>query len=271
MFTNRTRARLACGVALVALAPLQAIAQAPEFGIVDNSFLIEEAFNQDRGFVQSTFTWARDRSGAWEGNFTQEWPAPALTHQLSYSVPLTGGDGVGAHVGGIVLNYRYQVSTEGPGRPRIAARLGAILPSGRAVDSSDRPGIQLNVAFSKQSGRVYIHGNTGFTWVDKVPIESGARKNLTSPFLAGSLVWNNRPSLNLMLESLVSFDEQAAGHGLTEHQRAVTVSPGVRGGWTRGDQQMIVGAAIPVTRAGHETTAAILAYLSYELPFTKNR
>lgn len=270
-FTSRATGRLACVLAVAALAPLQTFAQAPEFGIVDNSFLIEEAFNQDPGLVQSTFTWSRDRSGAWEGNFTQEWPAPALAHQLSYSVPLAGGDGMGAHVGGIVVNYRYQVAMERPGRPRIAVRLGVVLPTGRAVDSSDRPGLQLNVALSKQLGRVYVHGNTGFTWLEKVPVGAGDRKNLTSPFFAGSLVWNNRPFLNLMIESLVSFDEQGADNGRTEHQPAVTVSPGVRGGWTRGDRQFVLGAAVPVTRAGHATTTAILGYLSYELPFSKRR
>ena len=61
--------------------------------------------------------------------------------------------------------------------------------------------------------------------------------------------------VNLMLESVVEFGE------------SVTVSPGVRGGWNLGEHQLVVGAAVPFTRVEGRSTAAILAYFSYELPF----
>jgi hypothetical protein len=51
--------------------------------IVDNSFLVEEAFNQEAGVFQNIFTWVLSRHGAWAGNFTQEWPLPNTRHQFS--------------------------------------------------------------------------------------------------------------------------------------------------------------------------------------------
>ena len=64
-----------------------------EVHISDNSFLIEEAFNQEQGVVQHIFNgfYAVDRQpGPDDQNvalsFTQEWPVPSQTHQLSYTL-----------------------------------------------------------------------------------------------------------------------------------------------------------------------------------------
>jgi hypothetical protein len=52
----------------------------------------------------------------------------------------------------------------------------------------------------------------------------------------------------------------------------VTLSPGVRGGWTlTGDRQVILGVAVPITFSEGEHSTAVLGYFSYELPFTSNR
>jgi hypothetical protein len=246
-------------------------AQAPTgsarpFEITDNSFLVEEAFNQDPGIFQNLFTWTRGKDGAWEAVFTQEWPAPGQTHQLSYTIPFAGGDG-SAHVGSVMLNYRFQALQEGPGRPAFSPRASLILPTGDAEGGGDRPGLQVGLPFSKQSGDLYLHANAGFTWIEGATLASGDKADLTSPFLAGSLIWRAKPMLNLMLETAVEFEEAPAGLVRTSRHRAVTVSPGCRGGWNIGDGQVIVGAAVPVSWSGGETAVAALTYLSYELPF----
>ncbi|MCU1245270.1 MAG: hypothetical protein JWN02_1180, partial [Acidobacteria bacterium] len=62
--------------------------------IQDNSFLIEEAYNQDPGVVQHIQTFARaTRGDGWVYTFTQEWPAPSLKHQLSYTLAAARIDG----------------------------------------------------------------------------------------------------------------------------------------------------------------------------------
>ena len=59
-------------------------------GIQDNSFLIEEAFNQEAGQVQH-ITNLRRQGQQWQFSFSQEWPVYSQTHQVSYSVPYNFG------------------------------------------------------------------------------------------------------------------------------------------------------------------------------------
>ena len=61
--------------------------------IRDNSFLVEEAYNQDPGVVQhlQLFIW-NWKSGGWAWTFTQEWPVPrADASAFADSAPLARG------------------------------------------------------------------------------------------------------------------------------------------------------------------------------------
>lgn len=253
------------------LFPASPLAQTRPFEILDNSFLVEEAINQEKGVVQNIFTWTRSRAGEWAGSFTQEWPAPTMTHQLSYTVPFAGGDAASAHVGGVLLNYRFQAAREGPGRPAFSPRVSVILPTGSAEDATDRPGIQVNLPFSKQVGDLYVHWNAGVTWLHGVSRGPDETTNLTSPQVAASVIWNIRPLLNPMFETIVVFDEEAVANLAAVHGRTVIWSPGLRGGWNLGETQLIVGGALPITVRDGERTVALLTYLSLELPFTRSR
>jgi hypothetical protein len=181
-------------------------------------------------------------------------------------VPLAGGDGASAHLGSVQLNYRYQVMNEGAGRPAFAPRASLILPTGSHVDASDRSGFQVNLPISKQRGNLYLHANLGLTWLHAVPIDVNRTASLTSPQIAASVVWNTRPLLNVLTETVVAFDDEGRGH-----KTAVTVSPGFRTGWNRGERQIVVGAALPITVDGDATGVAVLTYFSYELPFSTRR
>jgi hypothetical protein len=215
--------------------------------ITDNSFLVEEAFNQETGVVQNIFTWTRGRQGTWNGSFTQEWPAPGMKHQLSYSIPFAStGDAAG--VGDVLLNYRYQLREESAGGPAISPRLSVILPTGREADGlgGGTAGLDVNLPASKQFGDFYVHANVGYTWLPDVQ---------RTAHVAGSGIWRVAPMLNLLLEGVVNVDE------------SVTVSPGFRRGWNFGERQLVIGLALPITRAEGRSTAALLTYFSYELPF----
>jgi hypothetical protein len=218
-----------------------------KFEIVDNSFLVEEAFNQETGVFQNIFTWTRSRDGDWQAVFTQEWPVPGMTHQLSYTIPFSRS-GPAAGFNDVMLNYRYQVTSEAPGRPAVAPRLSLIVPTGRQRDGlgDGAIGLQLNVPASKQFGNLYVHANAGGTWIRGVD---------WTPQVAASAIWRVSPMFNLMLESLHLIGE------------STTVSPGFRRGWNVGDKQIVIGAAVPCTRVGGNSTAALLTYFSYELPF----
>jgi len=249
-------------VALLAQAPSAAPAQEP-FKIVDNSFLVEEAFNQEPRIVQNIVNWSR-QNGDWLLTYTQEWPAPGVRHQLSYTIPFDASG-----IGDAYLNYRLQVLEEGPGRPAFAPRVSAIVPTGRGPSS---PGLQTNLPFSKQRGDWYFHWNGGVTWV-----RAPEHVSLITPALAGSAIYRLEPMVNLMLESVLSFDQRVVAPAPSstasagrERGHTFTLSPGVRGGWNLDPEtQVIVGAAVPVSWTEGKTSAGIFGYFSYELPFKR--
>lgn len=223
----------------------------PKFGIFDNSFLVEEAFNQEAGIFQNILVLSRARHGRWDGSFTQEWPVTSVRHQLSFTLPFGFGNGTGA-TGDLAFNYRFQLSEEGDGRAAIAPRFSLMAPtSERTWD--DGVAWQVNLPVSKRLGAVYLHGNVGSTF----------EKDATTPFFGGSAIVAVTPMVNLMLETVV---ESAPGIGGRDVTRIV--SPGMRIGWNIGDQQVVAGIAIPVTR-GADRDTAVLGYFSYELPFRK--
>jgi hypothetical protein len=252
---------LMCGTA-AAQTPASAAPFKPEpFAILDNSFFVEEALNQEAHIFQNIFGVTRqDRT--WQMTFTQEWPAPTVRHQLSYTVSANsiGGD---KGFGDVVLNYRMQVLEEGPGRPAFAPRISALLPTGRHTAGGGEGGLQINLPFSKQQNDFYFHWNGGFTWLPR-----GERTDLVSPSLAGSAIYRLRPMLNLMLESVLAFDADDRPEGRVARTKAFTISPGVRGGWNLVNKaQLILGAAVPITRVNGTTSTGAFGYFSYELPF----
>jgi hypothetical protein len=254
---------------LAGSASAQAAASPPPSGrdtpwaITDNSFLVEEAFNQEPGIFQNFFGFTR-QGGDWQLTFTQEWPAPGMRHQLSYTLS-AASVASRAGFGDVYLNYRFQAMEEGPGRPAFSPRVTLIVPSGRQSAGGGEGGMQVNLPFSKQRGDFYLHGNAGFTWLPR-----GERPDLVSPALAGSVIYRARPMLNLMLESVLGFNAGETPLGNVERTRSFTISPAVRGGWNLAkDTQVILGAAIPITRVNGETSVGVFGYISYELPFKK--
>lgn len=244
--------------------PASAPPSAEPFQIKDNSFLVEEAFNQEPRIFQNIVNW-QYQDGEWFLAFTQEWPAPGMRHQLSYTIPfnaLRDGDGIGDSL----LNYRVQVLEEGPGRPAFAPRVSLIVPTARVDRSS---GLQVNLPFSKQRNDFYFHWNAGFTWQHR----GDNRPNLVSPSFAGSAIFRVAPMLNVMVESLLVFLNTEVAPGVTretEHNANFTLSPGLRRGWNVAEEkQLVIGAALPITWDDGSTNVGIFGYFSYELPFRK--
>lgn len=248
------------------------------FEIKDNSFFVEEAFNQEAGVVQSIVGGAFLQDSGWAIAFTQEWPAPGMRHQLSYTIPFTGVDG-SEGINDIAVNYRYQLLEEGSGRPAVAPRVSLLIPSGdqsRGLGVSGW-GLQVNLPVSKQHGDLYFHGNAGFSWrpnadSDVFPSASlvaAPDVTLFTPFVAGSTIYRLRPMVNLMLESVFAWQDDVVAPGQSAREFSSLLSPGVRGGWNRGDSQFIVGAALPIIWANDTTDVGILTYFSFEAPFWK--
>ena len=240
-----------------------------QWEIIDNSFLVEEAFNQDPGVVQNISSFMRIGSG-WAFGFTQEWPLGGVRHQFSYSIPALNGGGY-TGVGDVMINYRLQVTEAGDRRPAFAPRATIILPTGDPNHGTGEGvvGWQFNAPFSKQLGNFYVHWNAGLTTVPREHSVSGLRATLTSPSVAASLIWRARPMINVLIENVEQWTEQFDDAGATSRVTSYTLSPGVRGGWNIGDAQLVIGAAVPVVWTNDRAQAGGFLYFSYELPFRR--
>jgi hypothetical protein len=247
------------------------------FEIVDNSFLVEEAYNQEAGIFQNIFGALRNEGGQWAATFTQEWPAPSVRHQLSYAL-VFDNEGRGS-MGDVAINYRYQLRTGEGGGTALSPRVSLLLRARREHSlEAARVGIELNLPASRQFGDIFLHGNAGVRMYPQVesgvfplPVELQAPRDvsLVNPFLAGSAILRVKPMVNLMFESVVLFEERIVGRATTARDTTVILSPGTRFGWNLGDHQLVLGAAVPFEHGSGETTAGIFGYASWELPFRR--
>jgi DtxR family Mn-dependent transcriptional regulator len=254
------------GVAAQSPPPAPSGASGP-FAILDNSFLVEEAFNQEVGVFQNILGIVRRDRSDWELAFTQEWPVLSQLHQFSYTVPV-GNDGAGTGFGDVLINYRYQALSEGPGRPAFSPRVSVVLHSqDEDASSAGEVGWQVNLPFSKQTGDLYWHWNAGFTVIpqtDEATADSGV-----TPHFAGSAIWRWRPMFHPMLETLVELPGVRPAAGRVDRHTDVTISPGFRAGWNLADHQVVIGVAVPITFDDVGRDTGVLTYLSYELPFAR--
>ena len=257
----------ACLWAFWPVYPAAAQTQTPRFRITDNSFLVEEAFNQEAGIFQNIFFVSRSRSGQWDGSFTQEWPLGGSRHQLSFTLPFSLASGLG-EVSDVLLNYRLQVCEEGRWRPAFSPRVSAVFassPERRSLGPSGT-GIQINLPFSKAMGQFYVHANAGATWI-KEPADELAQTGerwMTTPSAAGSLIWAATPMFHLMLEVYGQSAEQTIG----PRKDSVVIVPGFRTGWNFGERQVVAGFGATLTR-GDARDNGVLFYLSVEMPYKK--
>ncbi len=237
----------------------------PAAGIQDNSFLIEEAYNQEAGVVQH-INGLRRQNKDWFYTFTQEWPIGSQAHQFSYTVPyfwLKTDTGRESGFGDLQFNYRYQLSLETADRPAIAPRLSLIVPSGNDEKGLGigSYGTQFNLPVSKiVTDRITLHGNAGFTRYFDVQGQSP-----TSYLLGGSAVVAVNRNFNLMLEGLHEWAENVNDVGAIERERSFTLSPGARYALNfDGGTQVVLGVAAPIRFVEDKREYGAFFYLSIE-------
>jgi hypothetical protein len=249
--------------------------------IEDNSFLIEEAYNQERGVVQHINTFSRSTTGSgWLYTFTQEWPAPTRLHQLSYTVAVARPDAPGAspHFGDLLLNYRHQTIARED--LLFAPRVSALVPTGSATAGTGLggAGLQVNLPLTTVLAPwLASHTNVGGTFVPRGKTADGARLRSANLTLGQSFIWLARPTFNVMLETLYSatsnrVTDDAGRLVAAPNDRALTVSPGLRYAFNfASGLQIVPGVAIPVTMRGAlgalDADTGVFLYLSFEHPF----
>lgn len=241
----------------------RAAEQRPIDVIEDNSFLIEEAYNQEPGVIQHIFnaTYNNDsRQRGWTFNFTQEWPVFTQEHQFSYTIPsyhyIDGADRIYG-VGDILLNYRYQALMEDDVKPAFAPRFSLIVPSGsvRRGTGNGAVGYQWNLPFSKKlADRFAAHANFGLTYqphvralLDASTGQLSPKRSLVSYNIGASGIYALFPRFHLMLEWIGNFEANINDNGRPERSFMPVISPGFRTAIVNEDKlQIVVGVASPI-------------------------
>lgn len=273
---SKTPVALPCWLAVLSLAAAPGASAQGDWpaAISDNSFFIEEAYNQEPRVVQHIAT--ADRADlddeVTELSFTQEWPAPSERHQISFTLnhPAGGGHGLGDW-GDLLLNYRYQVPLAGE-KLAIAPRLSLVLPADDENGDLDPDGVgvEVNLPVSFRWAADWVgHLNVGGSQVrgSLRGVPASPVRSLTSVFAGGSVIWLARPRLNLLLEGLVEDADELAAGGGTRGVTSRILSPGLRVAFDRGDLQIVPGLAIPFVSSGGEDSVGAFLYLSLEHPF----
>jgi outer membrane putative beta-barrel porin/alpha-amylase len=241
--------------------------------IQDNSFLLEEAYNQEAGVVQHISAFQRADGGDWGYSFTQEWPLGGIRHQLSYTVPIEHADGLGTGLGDIGLNYRYQLAGHPEARTVMAPRLTLLLPTGN--EDRDRGaggiGLQGNFPLTLILGeRLATHWNAGATVTPTARNAFGNQATTADFNLGASAIWLVRPSVNLVLEALWLSEESVVGEGTSTRQETMLLNPGLRAAFDfAGGLQIVPGVAYTIGMSPDEAEDGVFVYLSFEHPFKR--
>jgi hypothetical protein len=244
--------------------------------IQDNSFLVEEAYNQEDGVVQHISSFERlTNSHDWVYTQTDEWPLRSLRHQVSITLAGTHSGsfaGSGAGWGDTALNYRYQLLGSGETKFAIAPRVSVLLPSGdhRYGRGSGGLGMQMNLPVSVQHSRqIVTHWNAGATWVPHALNQNHAKASTTAFNLGQSIVWLAKPRFNVLLETLWTSSEDVLAAEKVRRSQDLYLSPGLR--WAHNLEnglQIVPGVAFPFGVGPCSGEKGVILYLSFEHPFS---
>jgi hypothetical protein len=243
--------------------------------IQDNSFLIEEAYNQEFGVVQHISTFMRDfNTHSWVYTFTQEWPVPGQKHQFSYTASAVHNADFapnGPGFGDLALNYRYQLAGSGDTRLAVAPRVSLLAPTGdfRAGRGSGGYGVQINIPASVVvTKQLVTHWNVGTTLVPNASNANRERAMTTGYNLGQSFIWLAHPRFNVMFETVYAGTESVVGPGRTQRAHDLLLNPGIR--WAhnfKNGLQIVPGIGVPIGVGPSAGDKGIFAYLSFEHPF----
>ena len=245
----------------------------PPAPISDNSFLIEEAYNQESGVVQHINTFTRSKGGGWLYTFTQEWPVKSMKHQFSYTLTLlNAADNPRVRgLGDMALNYRYQLVAND--KVAVAPRASLLLPTGSVTKSLGVGGIgfQTNLPISvTHSSKFVTHWNAGATLIPHEKNSRSEKAFVRSFNLGQSSIWLAHPRVNFLLETVWNSFQTVVRRNQTETSYSLIVNPGVRWAYNfKSGLQIVPGVSVPIGVGPSKGQRGILFYLSFEHPFKK--
>ena len=240
--------------------------------IQDNSFLVEEAYNQEAGIVQHIGTmFARRGSSELELGFAQEWPIRSITHQISYDIPFSTGGSAG--VGDIGVNYRYQLRGHANAMVAVAPRITLFIPTGdwKRSRGNGALGGELGVAVSYVvSSFVSSHTNAGAGLIPNARNSAGDKANIYDWSVGQSLILTASSFIQPMLETVYSRGTEVAGKHITSARESFVISPGARMAINfRSGLQVVPGLAVPIGIGPSSGERGVFFYLSFEHAFRR--
>lgn len=248
----------------------------PEAAIEDNSFLIEEAFNQGPGIVQHINTLSRSLDGSRSMVYmlTQEWPMPNLSHQLSYSVPASSLDrGASRGVGDAMLNYRYNVPHLGE-RLFVTPRASISLPTGNTARNLGlgTAAVQFNLPVSLRiSKEVIAHGNLGTTYaLQQTGLLSNSgliNRNVASFNVGGSVIAPVTLPVQGVLEYVTNLAGSINEQGEVVREAEHILNPGLRFAINTRAMQIVPGLSVMLDLKRPSEPRGLFFYLSLEHAF----
>lgn len=262
--------------AVVALSVLSSITSAQDSPepIKDNSFLIEEAYNQPAGVVQHIGTVQHFASPTrfWGVAYTTEIPLSGMRHQLSWTVPFEAeGRGKRLELTDLAFHYRYQ-ALDGAQGIAVSPRVSLILTQGDGAEPVSQDfAIQLNLPVSVELfGGIVCHANVGGTFAPNAEVDflfdefPPTNRDLKSYFAGGSFVWLAHPNVNALCEVLYNYSANVGEDREIVHTSETIVSPGIRFAINKPIGQFVPGIGIPIRMAEGEADIGIFGYLSFE-------
>lgn len=235
--------------------------------IEDNSFLVEEAYNQEPGVVQFINVYQKPNHGKdWSYVFINEIPVMSQEHQFSYEIPYQHIEGLTSGVGDIKLNYRYQIYSND--KFTTTGRLSYVSNTGKFDDGlgAGVPSYETSLVTSIKISEQWLqHWNVGAAHMPKAKIASGDAADNNKFFWNLSNVYLITDNFNFMLELVSTQEEATIGKDQTEWSANFVVSPSLRYGFNIGEWQFVPGIAFPSNiGANPGTENQTLVYLSIE-------
>lgn len=241
--------------------------------IEDNSFLLEEAYNQEWGVYQFIQKYqSSDKYKLYDYVFENDIPVTDKTHQFTYAIPYQKADAnEKSGVGDVGLNWRIQPYNKNG--VMLAERFGIVLPTGK-VDTGAGNGVFgfefMQAATININDRWSNHWNIGFrTMPNAKSAGIDKKRTLTNATAGSSLIFVVNDSFDLMFEGLLDSGQSVDADGVKTSSTTLTINPGFRFAidldWK--ETQIVPGISFPTEILNSPSEHAVLVYFSIEPKF----
>lgn len=242
--------------------------------IADNSFFIEEAYNQEPGVAQHVFAAAHFPAprSTWNTTLTGEFPLHTQRHQGSWTLAFaSSGAQDNLRPADLLLSYRLQLD-DGAGGVAIAPRVSLIVPLSDERSSVGNWSFQSNLPVSIDRMRPLVaHLNAGATYTPHREAISGGdggyvagARDLIDYNLGASLALLAHPQVNVLFEAVRTWTGYVNRHGHAAHATETVACPGIRAAINTAAGQIVPGVGLPIRWSDEGRDVGLFLYLSFE-------